>query len=115
MHAMAQIRPRKAFIAIRDENRRLRAIEREAARAAGLRMVSDVSMLALPASLQGSLAAPPPSLYPSLPIALLDPATARLADIQPPLVPREVSHLLGCYGVCRMCADLIGCATGGRT
>lgn len=42
------IKPRKRFIAVRDEARRLRALERENARAAGLRMVVDVSNLHIP-------------------------------------------------------------------
>ena len=45
------IKPRKSYMLQRDERRRQRALEREAARAAGLRTVADVSTLVLPAGL----------------------------------------------------------------
>eukprot|EP00049_Salpingoeca_infusionum_P014556 m.275108 g.275108 ORF g.275108 m.275108 type:complete len:2303 (+) comp15693_c0_seq2:157-7065(+) len=47
------IRPRLDFIVKRDERRRIRAMEREAARAAGMRAVDDVSTLTIPESLVG--------------------------------------------------------------
>lgn len=52
MQAFARmVKPRLNFIIVREERRRMRIIEREAARAAGLRTVADVSHLPLPEEL----------------------------------------------------------------
>eukprot|EP00039_Didymoeca_costata_P014654 m.239349 g.239349 ORF g.239349 m.239349 type:complete len:2341 (+) comp16067_c0_seq1:94-7116(+) len=50
------IKPRKAFLKIRDENRRKREQERERLKALGMRAVSDVSSLEIPGDLEELLA-----------------------------------------------------------